>query len=126
MSHHEKSSDADAIAAAEAGLGKALAAIQRALAHLDELGRASEVQLHLRKAASSIDSALSAHAQATGASAPQAASPEVVAAIAAAIATVLAGPYRLVSVQKIAVPVASQTAWAMEGRAQIFRSHQVR
>jgi len=129
MSQQEFSSAAaDRIAVAEASLGKALAAIQRALAHIDEMGRAADTQLHLRKAAAAIDSALDAHALATTGVIPSrnAAAPEVVAAIAAAIATVLAGPYRLVSVQKVAVPIALHSPWVMEGRTQMFRSHSLR
>jgi len=123
------SNAADRIAAAESSLGKALAAIQRALAHIDEMSRAADTQLHLRKAAAAVDSALNAHALATtGMVAPRsaAATPEIVAVIAAAIATVMTGPYRLVSVQKVAVPIAQHNAWVMEGRAQNFRSHSVR
>ena len=129
MSQHEFSSTAaDSIAVAEASLGKALAAIQRALAHIDEKERAADTQLQLRKAASAIDSALDAHALATtGVITPRgSAASEVVAAIAAAIATVLAGPYRLVSVQKIVVPIAQNSPWVMEGRTQHFRSHSLR
>jgi hypothetical protein len=129
MSHQENSSDAAGnTAAAESSLGQALAAIHRALAQIDEPARAASVQSYLHKAVSLIDSARSSHARATGgAEASQgAAAPEIVAAIAAAISTVLASPYRLVSLQKVAVPVPQQTAWATEGRAQIFRSHKVR
>jgi hypothetical protein len=122
------SSAADRIASAEASLGKALAAIQRALAHIDEMGRAVDTQLQLRKAASAVDDAMNAHALATTGVIPSrsAAAPEVVAAIAAAIATVLTGPYRLVSVQKVAVPVSQHSPWVLEGRAQMLRSHSLR
>ena len=128
MSYQENTSDAPAsILAAESSLGQALAAIHRALAQIDEPLRAAGVQACLQRAASLIDSARFSHARATGAAPGQGVvTPEIVAAIAAAISTVLASPYRLVSVQKIAVPVAPQSAWATEGRAQIFRSHKVR
>ena len=129
MSHKEHTSDASGdTLAAESSLGQALAAIHRALAQIDEPMRVASVQSYLHKAVSLIDSARHSHARANGAEAAAsgAAPPEIVAVIAAAISTILAGPYRLVSVQKVAVPVAPQSAWATEGRAQIFRSHKVR
>ncbi len=129
MSHHEHTLDvAGETAAAETSLGRALAAIHRALARLDEPSLAADVRAHLRKAVSLLDSARHSHALANGGdgSSHGAVAPEIVAAIAAAISTVLTGPYRLVSVQQVVVPVAHQTAWAVEGRAQIFRSHRVR
>ena len=129
MSHKEHTSDvAGHTSVAEASLGKALAAIHRALARIDEPSRSLDVQAHLRKAVALIEAARHSHSRANGGAGEShgAASPEIVAAIAAAISTILTGPYRLVSVQQVSVPVAHQTAWAVEGRAQIFRSHKVR
>ena len=128
MSYQDKNSDAVSnTLAAESNIGQALAAIHRALAQIDEPARAASVQSYLQKAATLIDSARLAHGRANGAEPGQGVTtPEIVAAIAAAISVVLTGPYRLVSVQKIAVPVATQSAWTAEGRTQIFRSHKLR
>ena len=111
--------------AAEVNLGKVLALINRVLPRLDEPARASDVQAALRKAACYIEAARLAHAD--GACGPV--SRDIVAVIAAAISTVLSGPYKLVSVQavqKVTVPAPRQSAWAAEGRSAIFMSHQVR
>ena len=128
MSHKDKNSDVvENTLAAESNIGQALAAIHRALAQIDEPARAASVQSYLQKATNLIDSARLAHGRANGAESGQGvSSPEIVAAIAAAISVVLSGPYRLVSVQKIAVPVSAQSAWTAEGRTQIFRSHKLR
>lgn len=121
---------ASGMAVAEVDLGKVLALVQRVLPRLDEPERAADVQSALSKAIVFLDTARQAHAQSMGSPVvnlgygPVAA--ETVAAIAAAISTVLASPYKLLSVQKVTVPIAPVNAWALEGRTQIFLSHNVR
>ena len=114
----------------EAGLGKTLALLHRALARIDDSAHAEEVQLTLERAVSCLENARRAHAQSAGLPVYNivhgGASAEVVAAIAAAVSTVIEGPHRLLKVQKTKVPTPASSAWAMEGRAQIFRSHKVR
>jgi hypothetical protein len=119
------------LSVAELSLGKVLALIQRVLPRLDEQGRAAEVQSALEKAGAFLETARKAHAQSTGepvfnlihGTVPA----ETVAAIAAAISTVLASPYRMLNVQKVPVPSPSHAnTWAVEGRTQIFMSHKVR
>jgi hypothetical protein len=119
----------------ERSLGTALALIHRALPRLDEPGRAAEVQSALSRAASLIEGARAAHAGTAGSPAAAPADPravattvdaEIAAAIAAAVSIVFAQPYRLVSVQKIALPVPYVNVWALEGRTEIFQSHRVR
>ena len=56
----------------------------------------------------------------------EAAPPEMVAVIAAAIAVILGRPHRVVSVQQAAVLAPEGNAWAMEGRVEQFLSHRVR
>jgi flagellar basal body-associated protein FliL len=56
----------------------------------------------------------------------EAAPPEMVAVIAAAIAVVLDRPHQVVSVQQAAVLAPEGNAWAMEGRVEQFLSHRVR
>jgi hypothetical protein len=52
---------------------------------------------------------------------------EIAAVIAAAVATVLDGPLRILTVQQVTAPVpAYLNVWAYEGRLQIFTSHKVR
>ncbi len=51
---------------------------------------------------------------------------EIVAVITAAIAIILDRPFRLVSVQPLAVSESHLNVWALEGRTQIFHSHKVR
>jgi hypothetical protein len=121
--------------AAENELGKVLALIHRVLPRLDEQSRAGEVQVALRKAAAALESARRAHeltmgvAHAQPVSAQQVSTgvePEIAAVIAAAVATVLDRPYRLVAVHQIAAPVPHLNVWALEGRTQIFQSRKVR
>ncbi|HXR08893.1 MAG TPA: hypothetical protein VN765_16260 [Candidatus Acidoferrum sp.] len=51
--------------------------------------------------------------------------PEIIAAIAAAIAVVI-GPHRVVAIQQIAAPAPDVNVWALEGRMKHFMSHKVR
>ena len=52
---------------------------------------------------------------------------EIAAVIAAAVATVLDGPLKILHVQQVTAPVpAYLNVWAHEGRLQIFMSHKVR
>lgn len=118
---------------AELNLGKVMALLQRVIPRLDESGRADEVQKALEMAGAFLESARKAHAQSTGQPLVNlvhgTVSPEIVAAIAAAISTVLASPYKLLNVQrvqKVPVPAMPSTTWAVEGRTQIFMSHKVR
>lgn len=119
----------------EQKLGHALALIHRALPRLDEPARATDVQSWLSKASSLIESVRAAHGggaqprpivpgapQSVATSAP----PEIAAAIAAAIAVLFSQPYRLVSVQKVVIPVPHVNVWALEGRSEIFQSHKLR
>jgi hypothetical protein len=108
----------------EAQLGTALALIHRALGRIDEPARAFEVQTLLGRAISSIESvrtsslALSGGAGAMG--------PELAAVISAAVAIMFDQPYKVLSVQKVTVPLPQSNAWAAEGRSDIFHSHRVR
>lgn len=111
------------ISEAEEQIGSALALIHRVLPRLDDPARAGEVRATLKKAAALLDSAASAG---TGSVCGKDATPEIIAVIAAAISTVLTTSYRLVSVNKVTVPVTLSSAWAMEGRTQIFQSHIIR
>lgn len=129
-----KQDSTDNLSAAETDLGKVLAAIHRALAHLDDPARAANVQSALRVAASRLESARQAHEQdmvarnAPGIAARVATAvpPPIAAVIAAAVAALFDRPYRLVSVQPVAAPVPHLNVWALEGRTQIFQSHKVR
>ena len=58
--------------------------------------------------------------------AAEAAPPEILAVIAAAIAVILARPHRVVSVQQAVALAPEGNAWAMEGRVEQFLSHRVR
>jgi hypothetical protein len=58
--------------------------------------------------------------------APEAIPAETVAVIAAAIAVVLDGPHRVVSVLQAAAHAPEVNVWALEGRMQQFQSHKVR
>jgi hypothetical protein len=131
MSKQETLMDAESgMSVAELNLGKVLALLQRVLPRLDEPDRAAEVQTALEKAGAFLETAREAHAQSTGQPVVNlvhgAVSAETVAAIAAAISTVLASPYRLLNVQKVPVPTVPINTWAVEGRTQIFMSHKVR
>lgn len=116
----------------ERQLGGALAIIHRVLPRLDEPARAGEVQSSLSRAAAMIETARAAHAGG-GAAAPAdpravatVVEPEIAAVIAAAVSVLFSSPYRLVSVQKVLVPVPHVNVWALEGRTEIFQSHRVR
>jgi len=134
MSRQEIPADAarptDSLSATEARLAAALVLIHRALPRLEEPSRTQEVQTALRQAAVSIESARRSHQEAMDArkSTPLG-SPvenEIVAIISAAVAVVLARPYRVVSVQPSPVAVPYLNVWALEGRTQIFQSHKIR
>ena len=105
----------------EANLGTALALIHRALPRLDEPARAAEVQTLLSRASSLID-----HVRQGVGAIPPANEPELAAVIAAAVAMMFDQPHRLLSVQKVQVPVPQANVWAYEGRSDIFHSHRVR
>ncbi len=51
---------------------------------------------------------------------------QIVAVIAAAIATVIDKPHRVVSVKRVAVPTPHLNVWAFEGRVQLSMSHKLR
>jgi hypothetical protein len=53
---------------------------------------------------------------------------EIIAVIAAAVDAVMHGPHRILAINPVDVREASQsvTAWAVEGRRQIFQSHTLR
>jgi hypothetical protein len=123
----------DQLVEAESNLGQALAVIHRLLPKLDAPGVETEVQNAFKRAAACLESARSAYqklaeartsALATKAQAEVAG--ETLAAISAAIAVVLGRPYRLLSIQKVPVPVPHLNVWALEGRTQIFQSHKIR
>lgn len=113
-----------------AELGKALGLIHRVLPRLDEPARAAEIYQSLGRASSIIDAVRAAYA--TNAQpgdarlVATAVDAEIAAVIAAAISVVLTQPYRLVSVQKVSIPVSPANVWAQEGRSDIFHSHRVR
>ena len=121
---------ADDFPVAELNLGKALVLIHRLLPLLTEADHALHVQSALRRAGAFIESARQAHAHDMGVAissdAQTSVESETVAVIAAAIAVLLGRPYKLVSVQPVQPAVAPQSAWAMEGRMQIFQSHKIR
>jgi hypothetical protein len=119
----------------EQKLGAALALIHRVLPRLDEPARAAEVQSCLGRAAALLEAVRAAHGAPGGPKAvapagPQPVAtnvePEIAAAIAAAISVLFAQPYRLVSVQKVVIPVPHVNVWAYEGRSEIFHSHRIR
>lgn len=111
-------------------LGRALALIHRVLPRLDEPARAAEIYQSLGRATALIDGVRAAYASAAQPGDPRAVATavdaEIAAVIAAAISVVLTQPYRLVSVQKVAIPVSPVNVWAQEGRSDIFHSHRVR
>jgi hypothetical protein len=51
---------------------------------------------------------------------------EIVAVIAAALATVFDQPHRVVSVQPVIVPAPHLNVWAFEGRIELTTSHRIR
>jgi hypothetical protein len=117
------------LSVAEAKLGAALVLLQRALPRLDEPGRAAQVQSDLRQAGACIEAARLAHEKdlaKRGLAQSAAVDSETAAIIAAAIAALLAGPHRLVSVRRAEPPTPHLNVWALEGRTQIFHSHKVR
>jgi hypothetical protein len=122
--------DGDELSVAESNLGGALALIHRVLPHIDEPDHAVRVQAALRQAATLVESAREAHALNTGVTvgsqAHASVESETVAVIAAAIATLLGRPYKLVAVQPLAIPPPHLNVWAFEGRTQIFMSHKFR
>jgi hypothetical protein len=120
----------DDMSTAELNLGKTLALIHHVLPHIDEPDHAVRVQGSLRRAVAFLEAAREAHALETGvmvgSGAHVSVEAEIVAVIAAAIAVSLGRPYRLVSVNPLAVPAPHMNVWAVEGRTQIFMSHKVR
>jgi hypothetical protein len=120
----------DGLSAAELNLGKTLALIHHVLPHIDEPDHAVRVQGRLQQAVACLEAAREAHALESGVSigagAHASVEPETIAVIAAAIAVILAQPFRLVSVNPLAVPTPHLNVWALEGRTQIFQSHKVR
>lgn len=115
----------------ERNLGGVLALIHKVLPRLDEPARAGEVQTSLSRAASLLDSVRvalggSAKAPADPRAVATTVEPEIAATIAAAVSVLFSSPYRLVSVQKVVLPVPHVNVWALEGRSEIFQSHRVR
>lgn len=121
-----KPSAPDEVQVAESRLGQVLALIHRALARLDEPERAEAVQGALSRAVGELEAARAAHARAMTALGAGPVEPEIVALIAAAVATVLNRPHRILGVQPTAPAVAWVNAWAIEGRFQHYSSHRVR
>jgi hypothetical protein len=108
----------------EAQLGAALALIHRALGKIDEPARALEVQALLGRAIASLESVRARSLVLAGAS--SAMGPELAAVISAAVAIMFDQPHKVLSVQKVTVPLPQSNAWAVEGRSDIFHSHRVR
>jgi type II secretory pathway pseudopilin PulG len=115
------STDTIEVSQAEQQIGKALALIHRVLPQVNTASRAGEVQAALKMAASLLQSA--AGCAANPSAAPADITPEVLAAITAAVTTALGPSYRIVSVNKIKVPIAPATAWVNQGRNHIYQSH---
>jgi hypothetical protein len=118
---------------AESNLGLALAIIHRMLPRLEDSAAVTDVQSGFKRLVTCLESARAAHQRVADARKASASiksqagiAGETVAAIAAAVATVLGQPFRLVSVAKVPVPVPHINVWALEGRTQIFQSHQIR
>ena len=107
----------------ETSLGTALALIHLALPKLDDPARSGEVQALLGRAGGLIETVRLALANS---GAPPPPEPEIAAIIAAAVSVMFDQPHRVLSVQKIQIPVPQSSAWAYEGRAEIFHSHKVR
>ena len=116
----------DDLPAGESQIGRALALIHRVLPSLDDPERAESVQGALRQAAAQIDAALQAHERWRARVGPEAIPGETLALIAAAVATVVGRPHRVLGVEKAPVAVAWVNAWAIEGRFQHYSSHKVR
>lgn len=62
----------------------------------------------------------------TGAGVSDAIPAEIIAVIAAAISSVLDRPHRVLSVLPVVPAASAPSAWAHEGRTEIFQSHRVR
>src|ERR1700677_5018271 len=120
----------DGLTATESSLGNALALILRVLPLLQQPERAPDVQKVMRHAAALIDAALLPHAGERGLHAVLAPADlveaEMVAVVAAAIASILDRPHRLISVVPADISVPHLNVWAFEGRSQLFLSHKVR
>jgi len=120
----------EGLTASESGLGKALALIHRVLPLLRQSECVVDVQKALRNAAALIESARQAHAGERGLKPPSvpadSVEAEIVAIIAAAIATTFDRPHRIISVVPAEVVVPHLNVWALEGRSQLFISHKVR
>lgn len=108
----------------ERQLGAALALIHRALHKLEEPARAFEVNTLLGRAISSLESVRASALSLSVGSAAM--GPELAAVISAAVAVMFDQPHRVLSVQKVTVPLPQSNAWAAEGRSDIFHSHRVR
>ena len=138
---------------AEAHIGQALAILQRLKPRLEETPCSNEVQTALqgtievldrilplvgdsaqlgdvqaalRKAAAHIESAQAAFEQERAEQPDAPVNGEVLAVIAAAGATVLDRPCRIVDVQRKAPVVSWINAWALEGRLQQYSSRRIR
>jgi hypothetical protein len=116
----------------ESSLGQALVLIHRFLPRTDDPARGEEVQSGLKQAVACLDAARVAHQKFLESRRPIVVGgqvrveAEVVAVIAAAVASVLGQPYRLVAVQPVPQPAPHLNVWALEGRTQIFLSHRIR
>jgi hypothetical protein len=117
----------------ESSLGQALVILNRMVSRFDDTARASEVQAGFRTAAACLEAARQAHQRVVDSrqvvmniAAQAKVESEIVAIIAAAVAAVLDGPYRILSVQPLPVPAPHLNVWALEGRTQIFQSHKIR
>jgi hypothetical protein len=124
---------ADDLSPAELSLGRVLVIIHQLLPRLADAESVADVQAAFRKAAACLEGARQSHENdparrvATGRSgAGTPVDSETLAIIAAAIATVLDRPHKLVSVQPATIPVPYLNVWAFEGRTQIFHSHKIR
>jgi hypothetical protein len=123
----------DDLSVAEVNLGKVLVLIHQVLPRLGDGEFAADVQAAFRKASTCLERARHAHEEdlarrnlAVGDMPRSSVESETLAIIAAAIATVLDRPYKLVRVQPATVSVPHLNVWALEGRTQIFQSHKVR
>jgi hypothetical protein len=120
----------DELSPSESQLGQVLALIYHILPHIDNPEHGLRVQASLRHAAALVESAREAHAREVGVTVANpsrgSVEPEIVAVIAAAVATVIGGPHRLVAVQRLNLPAPHLNVWAFEGRSQIFLSHRIR